>query len=57
MATLPAVMNAAAVGSIDLGVAADAVTDIMSAFGLSVKDANGVVQALASASGASSATM
>jgi len=29
----------------------------MSAFGLSVKDANGVVQALASASGASSATM
>lgn len=57
MATLPAVMNAAAAGSIELGLAADAVTDIMGAFGLGVKDAGKVVQALTAASGASSATM
>jgi TP901 family phage tail tape measure protein len=55
MSTLPSVLNAAAAGGVDLGYAADAVTDIMAAFNLDVADAEAVVESLARAAGASSA--
>ena len=57
MATLPAVLDAAAASGADLGQTADNITDIMAAFGLDVDDATGVVDALARAAGASSADM
>lgn len=57
MATLPAVLDAAAASGEDLGKTADGITDIMAAFGLEAKDAGGVVNILAKAAGASSATM
>ncbi|MAW88497.1 MAG: phage tail tape measure protein [Phyllobacteriaceae bacterium] len=57
MATLPVVLDAAAASGEDLGHSADLVTDIMAAFGLNVSDAQGVVDALAQAAGASSADM
>lgn len=55
--TLPSVLDAAAAGGMDLGRTADTVTDIMAAFRLPVHRAASVVDALARASGASSATM
>lgn len=57
MATLPDVMNLAAASGEDLGYTADAVTDIMSQFGLSVDMAGSVTDVLAKAAGASSATV
>jgi TP901 family phage tail tape measure protein len=57
MATLPAVLDAAAASGEDLGRTADLVTDILAAFGLQVEDAASVVDALARAAGASSADM
>lgn len=55
IATLPAVLDAAAASGEDLGMTADLVTDIMASFGLGVESAGGVVDALARAAGASSA--
>lgn len=55
MATLPAVMDAAAASGEDLGMTADMVTDIMAQFGLDVEDAESIVNSLAQAAGASSA--
>jgi len=55
--TLPSVLDAAAASGMDLGRTADSVTDIMAAFRLPVHRAASVVDALARASGASSATM
>lgn len=57
IATLPAVLDAAAASGEDLGRTADTVTDIMAAFGLDVAGAAGVVDSLARAAGASSADM
>lgn len=57
IATLPAVLDAAAASGEDLGRTADVVTDIMAAFHLGVEDAGMVVDALARAAGASSADM
>lgn len=55
MQTLPDVLNLAAAGSLDLGSAADYVTDIMAMYGLSVDDAASVTDALARAASSSSA--
>lgn len=55
MATLPSVLTLAAAGSIGLGLAADATTDIMSQFGLEVTDAGNIVQNLSAAAASSSA--
>lgn len=55
MATLPDVMNLAAASGEDLGFTADAVTDIMAQFGLSIDMAASVTDVLAKAAGASSA--
>ncbi|TXH45980.1 MAG: phage tail tape measure protein, partial [Desulfurellales bacterium] len=57
IATLPAVLTAAAASGEDLGATADTITDIMAAFGLGVEDAAAVVDSLARAAGASSADM
>lgn len=57
MATLPAVLEAAAASGEDLGRTADQITDIMAAFQLGVEDAGSVVDALSRAAGASSADM
>jgi TP901 family phage tail tape measure protein len=57
MATLPAIMNAAAAGGMELGAAADMVTNIMASFGLGVGETADVVNILAAAAGASSADM
>lgn len=57
IATLPAVLDAAAASGEDLGRTADVVTDIMAAFHLGAEDAEMVVDALARAAGASSADM
>lgn len=54
---LPHVMNLAAAGTIDLGTAADATTDILAQFRLDISKSADVVDALAKASGASSATI
>lgn len=55
--TLPAVLDAAAASGADLGATADTVTNIMAAFGLEASSAQMIVDALAQASGASSATI
>lgn len=53
---LPGIMDAAAAGGVELGYASDAITNVMSAFGLvDPSDANRVADALVKASGASSA--
>lgn len=57
IATLPAVLTAAAASGAALGETADTVTDIMATFGLEAQDAAMIVDAMARASGASSATM
>lgn len=57
IATLPAVLNAAAASGGDLGATADAVTDILNMYSMSALDAGLVSESLARASGASSATM
>lgn len=57
IATLPAVLDAAAASGEDLGRTADVVTDIMAAFHLPVSAARDVVDSLARAAGASSADM
>jgi TP901 family phage tail tape measure protein len=51
MATLPVVLDAAAASGMDLGVAADSVTDIMAMFGLAVNDLPPDVQTAADAMG------
>lgn len=55
MATLPAVLDAAAASGMDLGMTADMVTDILSMYGLEAESASKVSNALAKAAGASSA--
>jgi TP901 family phage tail tape measure protein len=55
MATLPAVLNAAAASGLDLGTTARQISSIMSTFNVKTKDANKVVDALARAAGASAA--
>lgn len=57
IATLPAVLDAAAASGEDLGTTADLVTDIMAMFGLNAQDAAMVADSLARAAGASSASM
>jgi len=57
MKTLPAVMDLAAAASLDLGFAADAVTDTMSMFSLGIGDTTRVADTLTRAAGASSATV
>lgn len=57
IATLPAVLQAAAASGEDLGRTADLVTNILAQFQLGVGEAGSVVDELARASGASSATM
>lgn len=52
---LPAVLNAAAAGGMDLGFTADTITDILAMFNLEADKAGGVADALARASAASSA--
>lgn len=54
---LPDVLDLAAAGGLDLGYSADALTDIMAQFQLTAGDTTGVVDALARASGSSSATV
>lgn len=56
-ATLPTVLDAAAAGSMELGAASDAVTDIMAQFQLEVEDATLVTEALARSASSSSANM
>lgn len=55
--TLPHVLTAAAAGGIELKTAADAVTDIMAAFGLGVEDAESIVNSMARAASSSSADL
>ena len=64
MALMPGVMDLAASGAIDLGYAADALTDIMAQFGVEVVEfedgstsADNAIDSLAKAAGASSATV
>lgn len=57
MEQLPAVLDLAAAGALDLGEAADGVTDVLAMFQLEASDAADVVDALARASGSSSATV
>jgi TP901 family phage tail tape measure protein len=57
MATLPHVLNLAAAGNIELGRAADGVTDILAQYQLGVKAAASVTDILTKAAGASSATV
>ncbi len=55
MQTLPTVLDMAAASGEALGFSADALTDIMAAFGLEIEDATDVANSLARAAGASSA--
>lgn len=55
--TIDAVMAGAAASGADLGVMADSVTDIMAQFNMEASESEQIVDALAKASGASSATM
>ena len=57
IAALPDILDLSAAGALDLGFAADAVTDILKSFRLTVEDSTSVVEALARASGTSSATV
>lgn len=57
MKTLKPVLDLAAAGSIDLGRAADGVTDIMAQFQLEVREAAAVADILAKAAGSSSSTV
>ena len=57
IAALPDILDLSAAGALDLGFAADAVTDILKSFRLTVEDSTDVVEALARASGTSSATV
>lgn len=57
IAILPSVLDAAAAAGTDLGMTADAITDIMASFGLEASEAARISDALARASGASSASM
>lgn len=57
MEQLPHVLNLAAAGALELGEAADGLTDVMAAFNLEVKDSAMVADELAKAAGASSATV
>jgi TP901 family phage tail tape measure protein len=57
MEQLPAVLDLAAAGALDLGRAADGVTDILAQFRLEAKDSAMVADQLAKAAGASSATV
>ena len=57
MAALPDILNLSAAGALELGFAADAVTDILKTFRLDVTDAGLVVEALSRASATSSATV
>lgn len=57
MGTLPAVMEGAAAGAMDLGNAGDLVTDVMAMFGLSVADSYKIMDTLSRGAAASSATM
>jgi TP901 family phage tail tape measure protein len=57
LATLPAVLDAAAAGGIDLASAADYTTSVMASFGLTAQDTTTIVNAMAAASAASPATM
>lgn len=52
---LPAVLNAAAAGNLDLGYTADVVTDALAMFNLKAEDSTRVVDALSAGAGASSA--
>jgi len=55
LATVDEVLALAAAGGIEFGTAADAVTDVLSQFGLEAEDATAVVNTLSAAAGASSA--
>lgn len=57
MQQLPSVLNLAVAGALDLGQAADGVTDVLAAFGLEAEASTRVANALAKAAGASSATV
>jgi len=57
MEQLPAVLDLAAAGALDLKTAADGVTDVLSMFNMEARDSQRVVDALAKASGSSSATV
>src|SRR5690625_3741634 len=50
IATLPAVLDAAIAGNMDLGQSADVVTNIMTGFGLEAEDAGRAVDVLVKAS-------
>ena len=54
---LPSVLDAAAASGVDLGATANAITDIMASMNIGIEDAAGLTNALAQASGATSATM
>lgn len=56
IATLPAVLDGAAVSNMNLGTTADLVTDIMAAFGLQAEDSAMVIDAITRATSSSSAT-
>lgn len=56
MIALPGIMDAAAAGGVELGMAADSITNIMSSFGLvNPADASSIADSLVRAAGASSA--
>ena len=57
LGTIPEVLNLAAAAGLELGAAADGVTDVMAQFRLGVQDANTVVNSFVAASGSSSATV
>jgi len=54
---LPSVLDAAAASGVDLGTTANAITDIMASMNIGIEDAADLTNALAQASGATSATM
>ncbi len=56
-AALPAVLDLAAAGMLDMGFAGDAVTDVLAQFNLTAEESEMVADALAQASGSSSATI
>lgn len=57
LTTLPQVLNAAAAGNIDLGLAADLVTNVMSVFGVEAENTEGVIDAMVAAAASSPASM
>jgi TP901 family phage tail tape measure protein len=57
MLQIDSVIQGASASGMELGTTADALTDIMAAFGLEADQSGAVMQALAAASGSSSATM